>query len=117
VPVDYLDTLPMSASYFTMHMGKLVHRLIQEENYRYTGVYDVGRGGLSALRNIPRTDPGFSGWYGRALMGDALSALPYIARTSRHNVLAFIGDGARALVPDIHHRLAEALARNPQRDH
>ncbi|WP_288130853.1 hypothetical protein [Microbulbifer sp.] len=117
VPVDYLDTLPMSASYFTMHMGKLVHRLIQEENYRYTGVYDVGRGGLSALRNIPRTDPGFSGWYGRALMGDALSALPYIARTSRHNVLAFIGDGARALVPDIHHRLAEALANNPRRGH
>lgn len=113
VPIDYLATLPMSANYFTLRLGQQIQQLIEQENYRFVGVYDVGRCGLSALRNVPRTDRGFSGWYGRALMGDALSALPYIARTSSQNILAFIGDGARALVPNIEQQLVEAWSQNP----
>ncbi|MFE0423657.1 hypothetical protein [Streptomyces sp. NPDC058953] len=96
-----LPVLPMSANYFFARLGRTLERLITEESYTYTGVYDVGRGGLSAVRNLPRTGPGFSGWYGRALMGDALQAVPAIALTRDDNVLAFIGDGASALVPDI----------------
>ncbi|WP_020405778.1 hypothetical protein [Hahella ganghwensis] len=113
VPADYMASLPMSVNYFTLKLGQQIRQLIEQEDFRYIGVYDVGRCGLSAIRNIPRTDRGFSGWYGRALMGDALSALPYIARTSKHNVLAFIGDGARALVPNIENQLVQALAHNP----
>ncbi|MEU3597686.1 hypothetical protein ABZ714_02960 [Streptomyces sp. NPDC006798] len=96
-----LPVLPMSANYFFARLGGVLERLITEESYTYTGVYDVGRGGLSAVRNLPRTGPGFSGWYGRALMGDALQSIPAIALTRDDNVLAFIGDGASALVPDI----------------
>lgn len=113
VAVDHIETLPMTANYFFHRLGHLVRELIERQGYRYIGVYDVGRCGISAVRNVPRTDPGFSGWYGRALMGDALMALPYIAMTAEGNVLAFIGDGARALVPDIEARLAEGLAQEP----
>lgn len=113
VPVDRIVTLPMTANYFFLQLGDLLHEMIERHGYRYTGIYDVGRCGISALRNVPRTGPGFSGWYGRALMGDGLMALPYIAATSPDNVLAFVGDGARALVPDIEKRLADSLAQNP----
>lgn len=113
VPVDHIATLPMTANYFFLRLGRLVRELIECHDYRYTGIYDVGRCGISALRNVPRTGPGFSGWYGRALMGDGLMALPYIATTTEGNVLAFIGDGARALVPDIEARLAASLAQDP----
>ncbi|SDH68569.1 Acetolactate synthase large subunit [Pseudomonas flavescens] len=114
VAADHIETLPMTANYFFQRLGRLVRELIEQQGYRYTGVYDVGRCGVSAVRNVPRTDPGFSGWYGRALMGDGLMALPYIAITGERNVLAFVGDGARALVPDIETRLAQGLAREPQ---
>lgn len=110
VAVDQVETLPMTANYFFLRLGNLVRELIEQQGYRYIGVYDVGRCGISALRNVPRTDPGFSGWYGRALMGDGLMALPYIAMTGSGNVLAFVGDGARALVPDIETRLIDGLA-------
>lgn len=113
VPVDRIVTLPMTANYFFLQLGDLLRELIERHDYRYTGIYDVGRCGISALRNVPRTGPGFSGWYGRALMGDGLMALPYVAASSADNVLAFVGDGARALVPDIETRLAASLARNP----
>ncbi|MEV4442538.1 hypothetical protein AB0K09_26715 [Streptomyces sp. NPDC049577] len=96
-----LPVLPMSANYFFQRLGTVLEDLITTTGYTYTGVYDVGRGGLSAIRNLPRTGPGFSGWYGRALMGDALQAVPALALTRDDNVLAFIGDGATALVPDI----------------
>lgn len=99
--IHELPILPMSANYFFAHVGQILERLITTEGYTYTGVYDVGRGGLSAVRNLPRTGQGFSGWYGRALMGDALQAIPAIALTRDDNVLAFVGDGASALVPDI----------------
>ncbi len=113
VPTDCIQTTPMTVNYFFHRLGALVRDLIEQEDYRYIGVYDVGRCGISAVRNVPRTSPGFSGWYGRALMGDALTALPYIAVTGAQNVLAFVGDGARALVPDIEARLASGLARDP----
>ncbi|ALM52371.1 hypothetical protein [Halomonas huangheensis] len=114
VTVDHIATLPMSANHFFLRLGQLVGELVEAKGYRYTGVYDVGRCGISALRNVPRTNPGFSGWYGRALMGDGLMALPYIATTTDGNVLAFIGDGARNLVPDIEAHLIAGLARDPR---
>lgn len=113
VPADHIVTLPMTVNHFFHRLGGLVRELIEQQGYRYTGIYDVGRCGISAVRNIPRTDPGFSGWYGRALMGDGLMALPYVAISGPQNVLAFIGDGARALVPDIEARLAAGLAQDP----
>ncbi|MEI7029416.1 hypothetical protein [Streptomyces pratensis] len=96
-----LPLRPMSPNYFFHRLGDLLTELITDHGYTYTGLYDVGRGGVSAVRNLPRTGPGFSGWYGRALMGDALQAVPAVALTRDDNVLAFVGDGANALVPDI----------------
>ena len=103
----------MTSNYIFKRLRQLVGKLLEQHGYRYIGVYVIGRCGISAVRNVPRTDPGFSGWYGRALMGDGLMALPYIAITGERNVLAFVGDGARALVPDIETRLAEGLSRDP----
>ncbi|MCG2839055.1 hypothetical protein L6J37_19665 [Photobacterium sp. WH77] len=116
MPSDWLSQLPMSPNFFFASLGSLLHQKIVQDGYRYLGVYDVGRCGMSAIRNLPKTDKGFSGWYGRALMGDALMALPYLARTSKLPILAFIGDGARALVPDIERQTQAALAQNPHRD-
>ncbi|WEH37196.1 hypothetical protein PZB75_29810 [Streptomyces sp. AM 4-1-1] len=96
-----LPLRPMSPNYFFHQLGELLDELITGHGYTYTGLYEVGRGGISAVRNLPRTGPGFSGWYGRALMGDALQAVPAVAVTRDDNVLAFVGDGAGALVPDI----------------
>ncbi|MGK5544276.1 hypothetical protein ACSNOH_06035 [Streptomyces sp. URMC 127] len=113
--VHELPVLPMSANYFFRQLHLVLDHLISKEGYTYTGVYDVGRGGLSAVRNLPRTGPGFSGWYGRALMGDALQAVPAIALTRDDNVLAFIGDGASALVPDILPTLVQQVCLYGQR--
>ncbi len=92
---------PMLPNYFFTEMNNTIEQLIKQDNYTYIGIYDVGRNGISAFRNISRTGPGFSGWYGRALMGDALLAVNSIAVTSKDNILAFIGDGAKKCVPDI----------------
>ncbi|MEH1127385.1 hypothetical protein [Micromonospora sp. CPCC 206061] len=100
-PLAGVPIRPMTPGYFFTHLNRVIEALIKERGYRYTGVYDVGRGGAAAVRNLTRTGPGFSGWYGRALMGDALQAVPTIALTRDGNVLAFVGDGAAALVPDI----------------
>lgn len=102
-----IDTFPMTADRFTHLLGATVTELIAETGFQYTGVYDVGRGGISALRNIPRTSPGFSGWFGRAAMGDAKAAIPAIAMSEDRNVLAFIGDGADRIGPDIAPTLIE----------
>jgi 3-acetyloctanal synthase len=110
-----LPVLPMSANYFFAHLRQRLEELITTRGYTYTGVYDVGRGGLSAVRNLPRTGPGFSGWYGRALMGDALQAAPAIALTRDDNVLAFVGDGASALVPDIVPSLVQQVCLHGRR--
>ncbi|CAM3713907.1 hypothetical protein [Xenorhabdus thuongxuanensis] len=114
-PIDWLPQMPMSPNYFYAHLGKQLHHLISKQGFVYTGVYDVGRCGVSAIRNLPKTGKGFSGWYGRALMGDALMSLPYLARTSSQNILAFIGDGARDLTPNIEHHIERALMQNPHR--
>ncbi|WP_285644835.1 decarboxylase [Pseudomonas sp. NBRC 100443] len=110
-PSDLIETMPMTPNYFFHQLGQLVVDLIESQGYRYTGIYDVGRCGLSALRNVARTDPGFSGWYGRALMGDGLMSLPYISLKNERNVLAFIGDGARAVVPNVEQRLVSSSIR------
>ncbi|WP_323839999.1 hypothetical protein [Photorhabdus africana] len=114
-PIDWLPQVPMSPNYFYAHLGKQLHHLISEQGFVYTGVYDVGRCGIGAMRNLPKTGKGFSGWYGRALMGDALMSLPYLARTSSQNILAFIGDGARDLIPNIESHIERALMQNPHR--
>lgn len=108
-PSAVLPTRPMTTGVFCHEVDAVVRELIASHGYRYTGVYDVGRGGIAAIRNIARTGPGYSGWYGRALMGDALQALPAIALTRPGNVLAFIGDGAAALVPDITPTLVQQI--------
>ncbi|MFD3998778.1 hypothetical protein [Streptomyces sp. NPDC058548] len=110
-----LPLLPMSPNYFYQRLGSVLEDLITRSGYTYTGVFDVGRGGLSAVRNLPRTGPGFSGWYGRALMGDALQAVPAIALTRDDNVLAFVGDGAAGLVPDILPTLIQQICLNGRR--
>lgn len=99
--VSRLPTIPMTPNYFFDRLNKLIEKLIVEYGYDYTGLYDVGRCGISAVRNLARTRRGFSGWYGRALMGDALMASISVAFTSPTNVIAFIGDGAKGLTPDI----------------
>lgn len=108
--VSGLPTRPISANHFFDRLAGILRDLIETEGYAYTGVYDVGRGGLSAVRNLPRTSAGFSGWYGRALMGDAVQAIPAVALTRRGNVLAFVGDGGAALVPDIVPSLVQQIA-------
>lgn len=104
-----IDTVPMTADRFTHLLGATLRQRIDDAGFQYTGVYDVGRGGISALRNIPRTGPGFSGWFGRAAMGDAKAAIPSIALSEDRNVLAFIGDGADRIGPDIVPAFAEHL--------
>jgi hypothetical protein len=104
IPADTASTfptLPMSPNYFFAQLNELLEHLIEDMGYSYTGVFDAGRGALSAIRNLARTGPGFSGIYGRSLMGDALMAVPAIALSADRNVLVFVGDGAAALVPDI----------------
>ncbi|MBT2417049.1 hypothetical protein J7F01_28865 [Streptomyces sp. ISL-22] len=113
--VHALPVLPMSANYFFHRLGGVLEELITTRGHTYTGVFDAGRGGMSAMRNLPRTGPGFSGWYGRALMGDALQAVPAVALTRDDNVLAFVGDGASALVPDIVPTLVQQVCGYGQR--
>ncbi|CAM03399.1 thiamine pyrophosphate-dependent acetolactate synthase large subunit-like protein [Saccharopolyspora erythraea NRRL 2338] len=108
--VGLVPALPMTPNYFFRQLHDVLDELIRERGYRYTGVYDVGRAGLSAVCDLPRTGPGFSGWAGRALMGDALQSVPAIALTRDDNVLAFVGDGAWAMVPDILPTLVQQIA-------
>jgi thiamine pyrophosphate-dependent acetolactate synthase large subunit-like protein len=103
--------VPMSPNYFFRELGILVERMIAEDGYGYTGVYDVGRSSVSATRAVPRTRRGFSGWYGRALMGDAPAALPTLALLEPGHVVAFVGDGGRSIIADpVPHLVENALA-------
>jgi thiamine pyrophosphate-dependent acetolactate synthase large subunit-like protein len=110
-----LPSLPMSPNYFLRELGGLFERLVEDEGYTYTGVFDVGRCSVSATRSVPRTARGFSGWYGRALMGDAPAALPTLAVTEPGNVVAFVGDGARSLIADPVPALLENAQAYPER--
>ncbi|WP_345204647.1 hypothetical protein [Streptomyces lavendulae] len=96
-----LPVLPMEISFFLQHLNQILEELITTAGYEYTSVIDVGRGGASAIRNLVRTGPGFSGWYGRSLMGDAISAVPALAMSRPGHVLALVGDAAWMLVPDV----------------
>lgn len=106
-----VPSVPMTPNYFFHQLGELVERMIAEDGYGYTGVYDVGRSSVSATRAIPRTSRGFSGWYGRALMGDAPAALPALAILEPGNLVAFVGDGGRSIIADpLPHLIENALA-------
>ncbi|MFD0430999.1 hypothetical protein ACFQ60_38020 [Streptomyces zhihengii] len=57
---DVLHTLPvrpMSANYFFARLGAVLDTLVRRHGYTWTGVFDVGRGGLSAIRNLPAPAP------------------------------------------------------------
>lgn len=99
--VGLLPVLPMTTNYFFRRLREVLDELIRREGYRYVGVYDAGRAGLSAVNGLPRTGPGVSGWFGRALMGDGLMALPGILTRRDANVISFTGDAAVAMTPDI----------------
>lgn len=62
------------------------------------------------MNSLPRTDRGISGWYGGALMGDTLMALPGILTRRDTNVISFAGDGAVAMTPDIVPALVQQIA-------
>ncbi|MEU4997059.1 hypothetical protein [Streptomyces sp. NPDC021622] len=108
--IGLLPVLPMTTNYFFRRLRGVLEGLIEEEDYRYVGVYDIGRAGLSAVNTLPRTSQGFSGWYGRGLMGDGLMALPGIATRRDENVISFTGDGTAAMVPDILPNLVQQIA-------
>jgi hypothetical protein len=110
--VEQISTAPLYPNYFFTQLNCLIEEMIQNDHYEYTGIFDVGRCSISAIRNLARTGPGFSGWYGRALMGDALQSIQYVAMKSLTNILAFIGDGAKSIVPDILPSMVENLAAN-----
>jgi hypothetical protein len=99
--VGLLPVRPMTSNYFFQRLRTVLDGLISQEGYRYVGVYDIGRAGLSAVNGLPRTGPGVSGWFGRGLMGDGLMSLPGILTRRNTNVLSFTGDGAAAMTPDI----------------
>jgi thiamine pyrophosphate-dependent acetolactate synthase large subunit-like protein len=107
-----LRSRPVSSNHFFFSLNAMIEGLIRDTDYRYTGVYDVGRNGISAYRNVARTDVGFSGWYGRALMGDAWLSLIGLCVNTTGNVIAFVGDGARAMQPDIVPHLIENLTHH-----
>ncbi|HEY3871794.1 MAG TPA: hypothetical protein VGM10_25755 [Actinocrinis sp.] len=99
--IGSLPILPMTLNYFFRRLRGVLDGLIQQQDYRYTGVYDIGRAGLTAVNALPRTGTGVSGWYGRGLMGDGLMSLPGVATRRDQNVISFTGDGTAGMVPDI----------------
>lgn len=103
-------TLPMTTNYFHSQLRQVLQKQIIHHNYRYLGIYDVGRFGVSAIRDLPRTGKGFSGWYGRALMGDAYLAALSLAQSVQSNLLAFVGDGAKYMVGSVEPFLMEYLS-------
>jgi hypothetical protein len=108
--IGLLPVLPMTTNYFFRRLREVLGDLICHEDYRYVGVYDAGRAGLSAVTGLPRTGPGVSGWFGRALMGDGLMALPGILTRRDANVISFTGDAAAAMTPDIVPSLVQQIA-------
>ncbi|WP_405163128.1 hypothetical protein OG203_43865 [Nocardia sp. NBC_01499] len=108
--VGLLPLRPMTTNYFFRRLGSVLEELIQQRDYRYVGVYDIGRVGLTAVNNLPRTNRSFSGWYGRGLMGDGLMALPGVATRRDENILCFTGDGTASMTPDILPALVHQIA-------
>lgn len=108
--IGLLPILPMTTNYFFRRLRGVLDNLIRQEDYRYVGVYDIGRAGLTAVNSLPRTGPGISGWFGRGLMGDGLMSLPGILTRRDTNVISFTGDGAAAMTPDIVPSLVQQIA-------
>ncbi|MBO0819740.1 MAG: hypothetical protein J2P26_02700 [Nocardiopsaceae bacterium] len=108
--IGLLPIRPMTLNYFFRRLRPVLDELITTRDYRYVGVYDIGRAGLSAANTLPRTDLGVSGWFGRGLMGDGLMALPGIVTRREQNVLSFTGDGAVAMMPDVIPTLVQQIA-------
>jgi thiamine pyrophosphate-dependent acetolactate synthase large subunit-like protein len=108
--IGLLPILPMTVNYFFRRLRGVLDGLIRQEDYRYVGVYDIGRAGLSAVDALPRTGPGVSGWFGRGLMGDGLMSLPGILTRRDTNVISFTGDGTDAMTPDIVPALVQQIA-------
>jgi thiamine pyrophosphate-dependent acetolactate synthase large subunit-like protein len=108
--VGLLPVLPMTTNHFIRRLRGVLDGLIRREDYRYVGVYDIGRAGLSAVNGLPRTGTGISGWFGRGLMGDGLMALPGVLTRRDTNVISFTGDGAAAMTPDIVPTLVQQIA-------
>lgn len=104
-----VPTLPMTPNYFFSRLRDLLDRMITQQGYRYIGLFDVGHCGTLGVHYLPRTDPGYSGWYGRGLMGDALQACGCLAFTAAHNIILIAGDGARHITPDIVPNMLENL--------
>ena len=108
--IGLLPIRPMTLNYFFRRLRPVLDGLIREQDFRYVGVYDIGRAGLSAVNTLPRTGPGVSGWFGRGLMGDGLMSLPGILTRRDENVISFTGDGAVAMMPDVIPTLVQQIA-------
>jgi 3-acetyloctanal synthase len=108
--IGLLPIRPMTTNYFFRRLRVLLDGLIRERDYRYVGVYDIARTGLSAVNSLPRTGPCVSGWFGRGLMGDGLMSLPGVVTRRSQNVISFTGDGAAAMTPDIVPALVQQIA-------
>lgn len=110
--LSLVPSLPMTPNYFFHELNKTIEGLIDCENYEYIGMYDVGHCGTLATRNVSRTGPSYSGWYGRGLMGDALQATGFLAFSAHTNVVSFVGDGAKNITADILPGLLENIKKS-----
>src|ERR1700722_6189944 len=108
--IGLLPVLPMTLNYFFRQLRAVFDDLIDQQNYRYTGIYEASRAALHGINALPTTDRGISCWFGSALMGDGLMALPGVLTRRDTNVVAFVGDGCAAMTPDIVPSLVQQLA-------
>ena len=107
---SFIPSVPMSPNYFFHSLNEVVEDLALNDAYEYIGLYDVGHSGTYATRNVSRTGPSYSGWYGRGLMGDALQATGFLSFSTDKNIISFVGDGARNITSDIIPGILENLA-------
>lgn len=99
--VDHQRTIPMTANHFLEALGALLTHLIETRAYDYRVVVGASRIGFAAANHLPMTKVAWSGLLGRALMGDAIMALPALAYASDSHLVVCVGDGERNLVPDV----------------
>lgn len=115
--ISTTGSLPVTPNFFFKVFSDVLHEKIKGENYRYRAIHDAGRCGFSSIRNIPRTSSSFSSIYGRGNMGDGVLALPYLAFNDDQDVIAFTGDGAKSLIPDITPFMMKNIANNQTIEH
>lgn len=99
--VDHQRTIPMTANHFLEALGHHLAGLVEGRGHDYRVVVGASRTGFAAANHLPMTKVAHSGLLGRALMGDALMALPALAFASDSNLVVCVGDGERNLVPDV----------------